>query len=201
MLPRPLPHPPERPADGRRPHSVLGTRPPLPADRTDIQRAGRALAPRVDEGELEVCTLVLRLDGLAALRERHGEAVGTHVCTELIRRLLRCTRAQDVAARCPSDDAVLLLLLPCPPADAEALAHQLADRARVEVSRPVQYRTLSLRVGCSVGRARWQRGGTLEAAIEQAREAVHLADQPRMPAVPARLALAALPAEIAADED
>jgi len=201
MLPRPITLLPERSAEGQRPRSVLGTPAPLPADRTDIRRAGSNLAPQVDAGELEVCALVLRLDGLTALRERHGDAVCAHLCTELIRRLLRCTRARDVAARCPTSDTVLLLLLPCPPAEAEAVGHQLAERARAELSRPVQYRTISLRVGCSVGRAHWRRGDTLDAAIAQAHEALRRAEQPRMPAPPARSMLATLPADATASED
>jgi len=201
MLPRPITLPTERPADGQRPRSVLGTPSPLPADRTDIGRAGSNLAPQVAAGELEVCALVLRLDGLAALRERHGEAACAHLCTELIRRLLRCTRAQDVAARCPAHEGVLLLLLPCPPADAETVGHQLAERARAQLSRPVQYRTVSLRVGCSVGRAHWQRGHTLDATIAQAHEALRRAEQPRMPALPARSMFAAVPTDTTTDED
>lgn len=179
-------------ASAQRQPSVLGARPALPVDRTDIQRAGQSLAERVEAGEIEVCTLLLRLDGLADVRQRHGDATATYLCTELIRRLLRCTRAQDVAGRCADNDDAIVLLLPCAPAEAEALGHQLAARARAELSRPVQYRTLGLRVTCSVGRARWQKdGGSLDAAIEQARQALRTSEAPRMPALPARFALGA----------
>lgn len=172
--------------------SVLGARPALPVDRTDIARAGESLAPRVDAGEIEVCVLLLRLDGLADVRRRHGDAAASYLCTELTRRLLRCTRPQDVAGRSRDGDDALVLLLPCAPAEAEALGHQLAARARAELSRPVQYRTLSLRLSCSVGRARWhQHAGALDAAIEQARQALLGAERPRMPALPARFAIGA----------
>ncbi len=175
--------------------SVLGARPALPVDRTDIARAGAALAAQVGAGEVEVSVLLLRLDGLAEVRRRHGDAAATYLCTELIRRLLRCTRPRDVAGRCGGEDA-LVLLLPCAPAEADALGHQVAARARAELSRPVQYRTLSLRVACSAGRARWHRqAGPLDAAIEQARQALRAADQPRVPAVPARFALGSEAAE------
>ena len=171
--------------------SVLGARPALPVDRTDIARAGAALAAQADAGEIEVCVLLLRLDGVAGLRQRHGDAAASYLCTELIRRLLRCTRPRDVAGRLGSEDAIVLLL-PCAPAEADALGHQLAARARAELSRPVQYRTLSLRTGCSVGRARWQpHDGPLDGAIEQARVALRVAEQPRMPALPARFAIGA----------
>lgn len=177
-------------APAQRPASVLGARPALPVDRTDIARAGESLAPRVDAGEIEVCVLLLRLDGLADVRRRHGDAAASYLYTELTRRLLRCTRAQDVAGRCREGEDAIVLLLPCAPAEAEALGHQLATRARTELSRPVQYRTLSLRVNCSVGRARWPKlAGPLDIAIEQARQALRSAEQPRMPALPARFAL------------
>ncbi|HKW85197.1 MAG TPA: sensor domain-containing diguanylate cyclase [Burkholderiaceae bacterium] len=130
------------------------------------------------EGEapaMEFCVLCLDLDDFKPINDRHGRAAGDQVLAQIGARLRHCARQQDFVFRLGGDG--FMLLLPCPPGEASALARSVATRVLTDLQRPVSYLTLSgLRVGCSVGGAIWQPGAEpLAEAMERADEALHAA--------------------------
>ena len=124
---------------------------------------------------MEFCLLCVDLDDFKPINDRHGHAAGDQVLAQIGARLRNNAREQDFVFRLGGDE--FMLLLPCPPGEANALARTVANRVLTDLRRPISYLTLSgLKVGCSIGGAIWQpNAAPLAEAMQQADEALYAA--------------------------
>ena len=95
--------------------------------------------------------LLLDLDRFKPVNDTHGHPVGDAVLREVAARLRRHTRPGDAAVRLGGDEFAVLIVGDVDEAALGSLAQRLVD----SVSRPIVTAAASLRVGASIGVARW----------------------------------------------
>ena len=129
--------------------------PPLPDGLTGlalrpqlIAEMGRVLADTSGSGRTTGC-LVLRLDDLATLHERHGRAAATEVLASTSERLCSALREGDLVARL-DDGGFAVALAPRRRIDLETMV-QLAARLQAAVSPPIMLDGARLYATASVG--------------------------------------------------
>ena len=109
--------------------------------------------------------LYLDLDHFKPVNDRHGHAVGDALLKAVVGRLRRCARDADCIARVGGDEFVVLVDAPH---DA-ALVDQIRDRLVTHLAEPFRVAGHELRIGASVGIARFPADG--ESADELLRQA------------------------------
>ena len=92
--------------------------------------------------------LYLDLDGFKEINDRHGHELGDVLLEAVARRVERCLRPTDTAARIGGDEFVVLL----EETDAER-AGEVARRIEAALKSPFTIRGRELRTGVSVGLA------------------------------------------------
>ena len=111
--------------------------------------------------------VILDLDGLKPVNDRHGHRVGDAVLVEFARRLASGVRHTDTPARIGGDEFAVLLRPVGPGSGLHALVRRLAER----VNGDFDFDGLSLPVAASLGAARYPEDGEDLAAL------LDLADQ------------------------
>ncbi|GAA4971524.1 putative bifunctional diguanylate cyclase/phosphodiesterase [Kineococcus glutinatus] len=117
----------------------------LPNRVTFLQRVEAAL--RAAGGDGAVAVLFVDLDGFKAVNDTMGHAAGDQVLAQVGRRLSRCLRGGDVAARIGGDEFAVLVHDPEPLHTAGRLARRIARALAL----PVEVGGRSVQVGCSTG--------------------------------------------------
>ena len=111
---------------------------------------------RSQRSQREFAVLLLDVDGLKRINDRHGHLVGSRALCRLAEVLHMSCRAVDTAARYGGDEFALVL-----PETDEAAARQVAARVAERLKRDVE----APRIRASVGVALFPRDGTTAEAI------------------------------------
>ena len=118
----------------------------LPNRRAAEQALPTALA-RARRRRINVALVLLDIDDLALVNERHGYPVGDRVLAEVARRLHEATRPGELVARWSAEQ--FLVVSPCNRADAPTLA----ERLRTAASGPVDVHRVTVDLSLSCGLA------------------------------------------------
>lgn len=124
---------------------------------------GETLVAQV-EGGGEGALLLIDLDNFKAVNDTFGHEAGDHVLVETGRRLAEGVRADDMVARLGGDEFAAVLRGPISARDAAAFAERLIAR----LGRQVVGRGRTIRVGASIGVARFPEHGTAADAVLRA---------------------------------
>ncbi len=140
----------------------------LPNRRLFEQRLHEELSRALRAGATTGTLLVVDVNDLKLVNDRHGHAVGDDVLREVADTLRGALREGDVCCRTGGDEFMILL----PDTDARAASYVMA-RLRALVIRAGARRNLP--VSISVGRASWPADGcTAAALIEHADRGMYL---------------------------
>lgn len=118
----------------------------LPNRRYLVEHAEHALARAQQHGET-LALMLIDLDHFKPINDSHGHDAGDFMLQNVGNRLRQCVRGSDCVARLGGDEFAALISGP----DAEAHAREIACRILNELSRPVRFDTLELRVTPSIG--------------------------------------------------
>lgn len=165
-----------RAAEERAQHSALhDDLTSLPNRRFFRERLDQALLG-MPQAEPALAVLYLDVDGMKAVNDAHGHAIGDQLLIVVASRLLHTLRSTDVVSRLGGDEFALLLAdMPCP-----ADVAQWADRLCAAVSAPVQLGTLQLQVHVSIGIAMCpQHGNSATVLVHNADRAMYRAKRQR----------------------
>lgn len=111
----------------------------------------RALAGKLrDAGDKQVAALVLDLDRLKQINDRHGHSTGDAVLAEMARRMKQHPAPVACTARLGGDEFVIVLA-PALPSDIEHYAEAYARAIWHEVGTPVIVDEMMLTVSASIG--------------------------------------------------
>jgi diguanylate cyclase (GGDEF)-like protein len=118
----------------------------LPNRRLFGDRLDQALS-RAQRHESTVAVLNVDLDGLKAINDTYGHAVGDELLARVAERLRALTRSADTAARLGGDEFALLIedIL------GEAEASYVADRVLSALATPFPIRGHQITIGASIG--------------------------------------------------
>lgn len=120
--------------------------------------------------------LLLDLDGFKPINDTHGHAVGDLVLQTVARRLQAAMRSTDTVARLGGDEFVVV----APSQEPLAGLPQLLARVAAAVEAPIECEGLVLRVGASIGAARFPDEGQANAELlTRADAAMYAAKQGR----------------------
>jgi diguanylate cyclase (GGDEF)-like protein len=128
-------------------------------------RLQMALASRSHGGQ--VATLFLDLDDFKEVNDIHGHLVGDVLLTALAARISAAVRPSDTVGRMGGDEFVVLLAA-TGTEDLEDLALAVAERIRLEVSKPVRHEGFLLQVGVSIGIAYAAPGDDVDSVLSRA---------------------------------
>ncbi|WP_207882330.1 GGDEF domain-containing protein [Pseudomonas sp. 30_B] len=118
----------------------------LPNRRFLVEHAEQALERAQQNGET-LALMLIDLDHFKPINDTHGHDAGDFMLQSVGHRLRQCVRASDCVARLGGDEFAALIAGP----DAEGHAREIARRLLNELSRPVQFDTLELRITPSIG--------------------------------------------------
>lgn len=141
----------------------LGNRRQLLSALSDDALSDNALSDNAPSADGAHALLLIDVDRFAAINESHGHAVGDALLCVIAQRLRRTARDDDLLARTGGDEMAVLMRNGD---QAEVLAARLADA----LSRPYSVEGKTIRVGVSVGIARFPDHG------RSADELLHHAD-------------------------
>lgn len=114
---------------------------------------------------------LLDLNGFKPVNDQHGHAVGDALLCEIAERLRRTCGAHGVVARQGGDEFAILA-----PAGSPLLATSLADHILAALAAPYRIDGRPIRVGASIGTARWpEHGHTARKLFEVADTALYAA--------------------------
>ena len=114
---------------------------------------------------------LLDLDGFKPVNDRYGHGVGDALLCEVAKRLRRACGADAIVARQGGDEFAILV-----PTGSPLLDTSLADHLLAELAAPYRIDGAVIRVGASVGVARWRLdGGSAKKLFETADRAVYAA--------------------------
>ena len=136
-------------------------------------RLGQAIAA-AQRSRQKLALLFLDLDGFKGINDTLGHAVGDGLLRGVSRRVVSCLRETDVAGRLGGDEFGVLLSNLSNELDASAVARKLI----AELSEPLEFRSQSISIPCSIGIATFPRDGTeIEALLKKADVAMYHAKQ------------------------
>ncbi|WP_420902128.1 diguanylate cyclase domain-containing protein [Pseudomonas nitroreducens] len=118
----------------------------LPNRRYLVEHAEHALAHAQQNGET-LALMLIDLDHFKPINDSHGHDAGDFMLQNVGNRLRQCVRGSDCVARLGGDEFAALISGP----DAESHAKEIACRILNELSRPVKFDSLELRVTPSIG--------------------------------------------------
>jgi diguanylate cyclase (GGDEF)-like protein len=125
----------------------------------------------LDDGRKRIGALLLvDLDGFKQVNDTYGHAIGDECLKEAAVRLVESCGGADLVARIGGDEFAVLLNADTAPDDMAMLADSIVAMMR----RPVTRLGRTLRLGASVGAARYH-GGTSESLFRQADTALYAA--------------------------
>ena len=114
--------------------------------------------------------LFIDLDGFKTVNDRWGHEAGDAVLVATAQRLQSVVREADTVARFGGDEFVILLGEPCAAATLSASIEQVA----AAIAQPVLWKGAVLRIGASVGFARYPEDGTnAHALLQRADESMY----------------------------
>ena len=117
--------------------------------------------------------MLLDLDGFKAVNDRHGHGAGDEVLIEVARRIRGALRGADTAARLGGDEFVVLVAGTADALDRLRL-RELAERLQTTIQAEVPLRDGTVRVGSSLGIARFPADGqTLTGLLASADQAMY----------------------------
>jgi diguanylate cyclase (GGDEF)-like protein len=135
-------------------------------------RAGFAarMSTALDDPAAAIGLLFVDLDGFKAVNDEHGHEVGDALLQAAARRLAGLVRDEDTVARLGGDEfAIILAGVPSAAEVAEA-----GRRVREAFADPFAVAGVTVRIGASVGEARWPTDGdTAEALLRHADTAMY----------------------------
>lgn len=139
--------------------------------RPAVERALEVTLRRAAETGKTTACLVLCVDDMPSLTERHGMAAHDQIIRRIADRIVVTMRQQDVVARL-SGERFAIALGPTRRADLETLI-QIAARLQAAVQEPLSVDAMTVYVSCSIGfclatRVQEQTGTALLMAAEQA---------------------------------
>ena len=121
--------------------------------------------------------MLLDLDGFKAVNDHHGHGAGDEVLIEVARRIRGTLRGADTAARLGGDEFVVLVAGTADAQDRLRL-RELAERLQTTIKAEVPLRDVTVRVGSSLGIARFPADGqTLTDLLASADQAMYEAKQ------------------------
>ncbi|ALF89533.1 MULTISPECIES: sensor domain-containing diguanylate cyclase [Ralstonia solanacearum species complex] len=133
------------------------------------ERLSAALAQAASEGTAGAL-LLLDLDGFKVVNDTYGHAAGDALLRTFAQRLARAVRPCDGVARFGGDEFVVILERLAQPDDAKAVAHHILAAC----NRPFRLGEIAVRVGASIGIARFDAGTLAQSAVfEAADEALY----------------------------
>ncbi|WP_286757701.1 EAL domain-containing protein [Ralstonia sp. RL] len=116
--------------------------------------------------------LFIDLDRFKPINDTHGHDVGDQVLKQVARRLLECTRHEDIVGRLGGDEFVVVLPHPDAAHDVATVAHHIVER----VSEPYYVGELQLHLSPSIGISLYPRhGDDVDALIKCADSAMYIA--------------------------
>ena len=118
----------------------------LPNRRYLVEHAELALTQAQQRGET-LALMLIDLDHFKPINDRHGHDAGDFMLQNVGHRLRQCVRSSDCVARLGGDEFAALISGP----DAEGHAREIAERLLSELSRPVLFDKLELRITPSIG--------------------------------------------------
>jgi len=120
--------------------------------------------------------LLIDLDDFKIINDTYGHNAGDFVLQEVARRLRAATRATDTVARLGGDEFAVVL-------EGKALSKAIPELVQTLVgliSAPIEYEGSTLRVGASIGTARFPAdGSTIKALLANADRAMYATKQKR----------------------
>ncbi len=127
------------------------------ANRAALQEDLGTLIERARSRQGEVALLLIDLDGFKAVNDSRGHNAGDHLLQRVAERLLAATRRQDLVARLGGDEFAVVTAVTT---DAAVQAKALADRLVEALSSGFAVDGRELRIGCSIGIARFPADGS-----------------------------------------
>ena len=118
-------------------------------------RLSQALAA-AQRSRQRLSLLFLDLDGFKSINDSLGHAAGDGLLRGLSRRITACLRETDLAGRLGGDEFAALLTNLSHELDASTVARKLI----AELSEPLQFRSQSMSIRCSIGIATFPADGT-----------------------------------------
>jgi diguanylate cyclase (GGDEF)-like protein/PAS domain S-box-containing protein len=123
----------------------------LPNRRLFADRIRQAMAAGVRSG-LHGALLSLDLDHFKQLNDTYGHSMGDKLLIEVARRLQACVREEDTVARMGGDEFIVVLNELNSDQNAAAVqAEQVAEKIRIELSRPYQLDRIEYHSSSSIG--------------------------------------------------
>src|SRR5262249_27790611 len=117
-----------------------------------------------------LAVLFIDLDGFKKVNDRWGHEAGDAVLVAIAQRLQSVVRESDTVARFGGDEFVILLGESC----AAAILTGLIERVSAAVDEPILWKGSVLRIGASVGVARYpEDGADAHALLQRADESMY----------------------------
>ena len=148
----------------------------LPNRRLLVERITSAL-DRADRHGGEVAILFCDLDDFKRVNDTAGHAAGDAVLVEVAARLSSVLRAGDSVARVGGDEFVIVLEPVGGMVQTQEPATEIAERVKIELSRPIRYQDSEHVISVSVGITFAAAGGLAEDALRDADVAMYRAKQ------------------------
>ncbi|MDF3935406.1 diguanylate cyclase [Pseudomonas citronellolis] len=124
----------------------------LPNRRYLVEHAEQALQHAQQHAE-SLALMLIDLDHFKPINDTYGHDAGDFMLQHVGHRLRQCVRSSDCVSRLGGDEFAALIAGP----DAEGHAREIAVRLLSELSRPVQFEQLELRITPSIGVAIYPR--------------------------------------------
>lgn len=121
----------------------------------------RRLQEAMQERGAKLVILFIDLDSFKEINDRYGHKFGDHVLRIVARRIKSVTRARDVVARLGGDEFAVIL----PNVSNERIVRRIASGLQRRLQSPFHLEGRNLRIGMSIGTARYPHDGTNEADL------------------------------------